>query len=108
MRTNHEQIRSMNDSLRRDHRGGTIVVSRGVQALEDDFIRDIGEAVAAFAFDSANDPYGEHNFGSLVVAGHWVVFKIDYYDSDLHHHSPDPTDPAVTRRVLTIMLAEEY
>lgn len=108
MRTKHEQARSLNDSLRREQRGGTIVVSRGVQALEDDFIRDIGEAVAAFAFDSANDPYGEHDFGSLVVAGHWVLFKIDYYDRDLRYHSPDPANPTVTRRVLTIMLAEEY
>lgn len=108
MRTKQEHIRTLNDKLRREYRGGMIVVSRGVQALEDDFIRDIGEAVAAFAFESANDPYGEHDFGSLVVAGHWVLFKIDYYDRDLCYHSPDPADPTVTRRVLTIMLAEEY
>lgn len=108
MRTKQELIQSLNDTLRRENRGGTIVVSRGVQALEDDFIRDIGEAVAAFAFDSANDPYGEHDFGSLVVAGHWVIFKTDYYDCELRCHSPDPADPDVTRRVLTIMLAEEY
>ena len=37
-----------------------------------------------------------------------VFFKIDYYDKSLTFHSPDPADPAVTERIITIMLAEEY
>jgi Protein of unknown function (DUF3768) len=31
-----------------------------------------------------------------------------YFDRSLNYHSPDPTDPAVTVRVITVMLAAEY
>jgi hypothetical protein len=34
--------------------------------------------------------------------------KLKAFDNDLTYHSPDPADPAVTRRVITIMVAEEY
>ena len=57
---------------------------------------------------TANDPHGEHDFGAFEFDGTPVIFKIDYYDKDLNFHSPDPGDPAVTERVITLMLAEEY
>ncbi|MDR2769906.1 MAG: DUF3768 domain-containing protein [Rickettsiales bacterium] len=35
-------------------------------------------------------------------------FKIDYYANDMQSHSPDKSNPTFTRRVLTIMRADEY
>jgi hypothetical protein len=60
------------------------------------------------------------------VRRHWRISRVDhrgdhqekarfgglslhriYYDRTLTHHSPDPADPAVTERVITIMPADE-
>jgi Protein of unknown function (DUF3768) len=38
---------------------------------------------------------------------HLFLHRI-YFDHSLNHHSPDPADPSVTERVITIMLAKEY
>ena len=74
-------------------------------------------------FHPGNDPYGERDFGAIYQGrdGRWtclppttgdavetVFWKIDAYDRDLRFGSEDPANPAVTRRVLTIMLACEY
>jgi uncharacterized protein DUF3768 len=80
------------------------------------FLRRGAEAVARLVktigvfddFCHANDPHEEHDFGAFDADGHRVFFKIDYLDKTLTYHSPDPTDPSVTERVITIMLAEEY
>lgn len=65
--------------------------------------------VAKFeAFDHGNDPYGEHDFGAIQHGGVRHFWKIDYYDRDFIYASPDPADPTVTARVLTIMRAEDY
>jgi hypothetical protein len=55
-----------------------------------------------------NDPYSEHDFGSFEIEGDKFFWKIDCYDKTLEFGSPDPTDPSVTTRLLTIMLASEY
>ena len=60
------------------------------------------------AFDADNDPHAEHDFGDVASGEVRAFWTIDAYDRALTFASPDPTDPAVTVRVLTIMLAEEY
>ena len=59
-------------------------------------------------FDAENDAHGEHDFGAGEVGGQRFYWKIDTYDRALRGGSPDPADPAVTTRVLTIMRADEY
>ena len=103
------KVRDLNDALRTSGRGGRIVVTADIAALSPEQVNTILAAVAGFdAFNVDNDPYGEHDCACLTAAGHEVIWKIDYYDLVLAGHSPNPADPSVTARVLTIMLAEEY
>ncbi len=104
-----KQITALNDDLRTKGQGGIIVVTRGVRSLRGfDPLRLMAALAAYDGFDEDNDPYAEHDFGDLAYAGADLLWKIDYYDADMLYGSPDPTDNAVTRRVLTVMLAEEY
>ncbi|HEX4407384.1 MAG TPA: DUF3768 domain-containing protein [Xanthobacteraceae bacterium] len=109
MSSQAEQIRALNDQLRQNLSTGGVVMTAGVAALGLDAVERIIKTIAVFDdFCSANDPYEEHDFGAFDTEGKTVFFKIDYYGNDLSCHSPDPTDPAVTKRVITIMLASEY
>ena len=104
-----QRIRELNDDLRHHLIGGGAVITPGVAALGQEAVDRIVQAIAAFDdFCHANDPYEEHDFGSFEVEGEKIFFKIDYFDRTLTDHSPDPADPAVTERVITIMLADEY
>ena len=110
------RIRELNDAFRcnptflgdriaRD----SLVITHGVAARGNDFAARAVRAVREYAdFDEGNDPYGEHDFGTFTLDGAELNWKIDYYDTKLEYGSPNPADPDVTRRVLTILLAEEY
>ena len=109
MDTKTARIRALNDELRQHLPTGIAVMTPGVAALGQVVIDRIVKTIAVFDdFCHANDPYEEHDFGSFEADGHNIMFKIDYYDKTLTYHSPDPSDPSVTERVITIMLAEEY
>jgi Protein of unknown function (DUF3768) len=109
MTSAQERTRALNDELRIHHRGGRIIITPGVRALGAVLLPRVDEAIATFnEFDEDSDPYGEHDFGVVEVAGHEIMFKIDYYDLTLNYLSFDPANPELTARVMTIMLAEEY
>jgi hypothetical protein len=121
--TRAERIARLNDLARRAMGIACVVVAtEGIRALPEADQSQLRELVETFdAFTPDNDPYGERDFGAIhqAVDGVWsasrpvdvavtVFWKIDAYDRALRFGSDDPADPAVTRRVLTIMLASEY
>jgi hypothetical protein len=109
MDTKTGRIRALNDELRAHLPAGVAVMTPGVAALGQIAIDRIVKTIAVFDdFCHANDPYEEHGFGTFEADGQKIFFKIDYYDKTLTYHSPDPSDPSVTERVITIMLVEEY
>ena len=105
-----KKICSLNDELRQGQGiNGQIILTSGIHDQGPGFIAEVVKAVAEFdTFTQENDPHSEHDFGALEVQGQKIFFKVDYYDLTMKILSPDPSDPAVTKRVLTIMLAEEY
>jgi len=110
------RIRELNDEFRSDPHyhlartaGQHLVVTRGVAVRGREFTLRALDAVRTFDnFAPDNDPYGEHDLGSFDIDGFRLMWKIDYYDTALDRGSPDPSDPEETRRILTIMLTDEY
>lgn len=103
------RIRALNDNLRCRKIGGRVMLTMGISALGEEIVALILNAIAAFdAFTEDNDPHKEHDCATIMVEGIRIIWKIDYYDKSLTYGSPEPSDPKVTKRVMTVMLAEEY
>jgi len=112
---NADRIRELNDQFRRTFTGGAICITRAVSERCD--VNAVLAAVQAFdSFSESGDPYREHDFGALEIPrgiepgaeAATLFFKIDYYSNDMQHGSPDASDPKVTQRILTVMMADEY
>ena len=71
------KIAKLNDAARRNVL--SYMTSAGVVSLPPEVVSDIYTKVYNFSdFTEDNDPYGEHDFGSLKVARQRVFWKIDY------------------------------
>lgn len=106
---NNEKIAKLNDMLRQTFLTGKVIITHGIQELTPELREQVLTKVRTydgFCFD--NNPHDERDFGAFEIGDQSYFWKIDYYDSDLNYHSPNSADLEVTRRVLTIMLAEEY
>ena len=108
------RIRALNDMFRASIGTakplGKLYMTAGVAALGEPFGAKALVAIKAFdAFTNDIDPHKEHDMVRVTVDGIVVWAKLDYYsadDPDLG--SEDPSDPAKTERVMTILLPEEY
>ena len=94
---------------------GKVILTQGIQALCDtdaipnQHLPELIKTVREFdQFTADNDPYGEHDLGTFEFQGERVFWKIDVMDPSLEVAPLDPTDPELSVRVLTIMLASEY
>ena len=89
-----DRIRALNDDLRKHLIGGKAVMTPGIAALGSEAVHRLVQTIAVFDnFCTANDPHGEHDFGSFPFEGVDVFFKIDYFDQNLEFGSNDPSDP---------------
>ena len=114
-----ERVAVLNDQMRAkldSPAPNIVVITQGILALVDSdpvtaFVRQIElmAIVASYsAFSEDNNPHGERDFGDFEWRETRCYWKIDYYDRQTEWGSPDPADPAVTCRVLTILRADEY
>jgi Protein of unknown function (DUF3768) len=104
-----DRIRQLNDAFRTTFKGGMIVMTASVAELPDCVQAHALLEVARFdKFTDDNDPHSEHDFGSFELVGRKFFWKIDYYDKWTEFGSQDPANPEITKRVLTLMLAEDY
>ena len=106
-------IQTKNDAFRKavmtaPQPDGKAVRTQGVAGLGSLANMVLQAKVAAFDdFNEGNDPYGEHDFGSITLANLPKVFwKIDYYENASMEYGTE--DKLNCYRVLIIMLAEEY
>lgn len=104
-----KKIQMLNDLLRCDGIGGHFLFSERVSNLNKEERMEVFEKVRTFnSFCEDNDPYKEHDFGSIDCKLGRIFWKIDYYDTEIRFGSDFPEDPKKTIRVMTIMFAEEY
>lgn len=97
------KVAALNDAFREG--GFGVMVTRGVKELDN--LSGLLKAVRVFdTFTEDNDPYGEHDFGSILWDNETVLWKIDYYDLRLKFGELPLSRNC--RRVLTVMLADEY
>jgi hypothetical protein len=99
-----DTIRALNDAARATFTGCLVLLTDAFEALPLTTRAQVLKKVREYDdFDDTRFP--EHRVGYLDHEGEVYIFEIIYRDLTLQTHSPDPANPRVTRRVLTIGIA---
>ena len=96
----NKEIAEKNDKFRSGF-GCKVYLTRSVaySNLRDQILKSVQEFNQ---FNSGNDPYGEHDFGSFELNGTKYFWKFDYYDHNYKFFQHNG------QRVLTIGQLNEY
>lgn len=104
----------LNDLARKDPDAANalVVAAPGLKALLSGGEVAVGTVMQKLtAFDDfveGNDPYNERDMGEFKIGRHTIIWKVDYYDLDMGAHSEAEWDVSATKRVITLMLPEDY
>ena len=97
-------IIALNDQLRTTFKGGRVQMTRDFFELD---ARLRGRALWVMSRYNRFDDDSEHDFGVFIFAGYSFEWDIEYRGKDGIGISVDPSDPAVTFRVLTLYAAAD-
>lgn len=96
----NDRLRKMLPHLPFPHR--CVLTDEIASLAEEKLFKVISNVKNQNNFNEDNDPYGEHDFGSIDFEGQKIFWKFDYFDPELKYYEENGI------RVLTIMFAHEY
>lgn len=103
--TRHQKIIALNDGVRTTFEGGIVLLSLGVLKVTNQNTEELKKTLAAY--NRFEGPQDEHDYGETSFRGKQIVWDIGSYDKALEDLSPDPANPNVTARFMTVYLKDE-
>jgi hypothetical protein len=108
--TSQMTIAELNDHFRQHNLGhGQVRIAPMVEMMPIEQRETLLAMVRSFNdFNEGNNPYGEHDFGSVEFEGKEYFWRIDYYSDDSYEYGTEDPHSPTTRRVMTVMHSSEY
>jgi hypothetical protein len=100
-----DTIRALNDVARQTFTGCLVVTTEAFNKFPLTTKAHVLKCVREVQDFEVRDT--EHRYGVIDYQGTEFFFHMAYYDLTLQVHSPDPANPRVTRRVLTVGVSSE-